>query len=123
MLPKKGRIFPRCEDRRQGKPSYAIAVGSALQQELGDSHQATKTVMRWTGAGERTVKNWFAGTSGPRGEHLLALVRHSDAIFDTFLRLAGREPVLTAVTLVGARRILVEMRDDIDALLNRTPEP
>jgi hypothetical protein len=55
--------------------------------------------------------------------HLLALVRHSDATFDTFLRLAGREPVVTAVTLMGARRILVEMRDDIDALLNRTPEP
>jgi hypothetical protein len=82
MLPKKGRIFPRGEDRRQREPNYAMAVGSALQQELGDSHQATKTVMRWTGAGERTVKNWFAGTSGPRGEHLLALVRHSDAIFD-----------------------------------------
>jgi hypothetical protein len=122
MLPKKGRIFPRGEDRQRREPSYATAVGGALRQELGDTHQATKTVMRWTGAGERTVKNWFAGTSGPRGEHLLAIVRHSDAVFDAVVRLAGREPVVAAIRLVGARKTLVEMRDIIEALLERTPE-
>jgi hypothetical protein len=77
MSPKKGRVFPRREHRRGEELSYAMAVGDALRQELGDTHQATKTVMRWTGVSERTVENWFAGTNGPRGEHLLVLVRYS----------------------------------------------
>ena len=44
--------------------TYPAAVAQALQHQLGGTHQAVKTVMRWTGAGERTVKNWFAGSSG-----------------------------------------------------------
>jgi hypothetical protein len=79
--------------------------------------------MRWTGASERTVKNWFAGTNGPRGEHLLVLARHSDAVFDTLLELGGREAVVAASTVIGARRMLVEMRDNIDEVLSRMSEP
>jgi hypothetical protein len=36
------------------------AIAAALVQELGTTHhQAAKTAMRWTGAHERTVKNWL----------------------------------------------------------------
>jgi hypothetical protein len=45
--------------------SYAAAVAHALTRQLGGTHQAVKTVMRWTGASERIVKNWFAGSCGP----------------------------------------------------------
>ena len=38
-----------------------------------ETHQAIKTVMKWTGAKERTVKNWFAGSNGTNGHHLAAL--------------------------------------------------
>ena len=66
MLPKKGNHFPTGTAGRKSKIGYAEAVAAALHAELGDSHQAIKTVMRWTGANERTVKNWFAGVMGPR---------------------------------------------------------
>ena len=74
MLPKKGIVFPNGENLG----AYPVAVAYALRNQLGTTHQAAKTVMRWTGAGERTVKNWFAGISGPSGQHLVALIRHSE---------------------------------------------
>ena len=46
--------------------------------------------MRWTDAGKRMVKAWLGGTSGPSGEHLVALMRHSDEVFGTVLRLSAR---------------------------------
>ena len=66
MLPKKGIVFPSAEDLGP----YSQAVAYALKCELGTTHQAAKIVMGWTGAGERTVKNWLAGVSGPSGDHL-----------------------------------------------------
>ena len=45
----------------------------------------------WTGANEKTVKNWFAGRYGPSGEHLAVLVRHSDEVLNAFLVMAGRD--------------------------------
>jgi len=62
----------------------------ALRDELGSTHRAIKTAMRWTGASERTVKYWIAGERGPSGEHLIALARHSDIIFRMVLMLADR---------------------------------
>jgi len=37
---------------------YADGIAKALHLELGGTHQAVKTMMRWTSANERTVKNW-----------------------------------------------------------------
>lgn len=96
---------------------YAKSIACALQDELGDTHQAVKTVMKWTGANERTVKNWVAGTNGPRGEHLLTLVRHSDAALDAFLRLAGRQRVAATSRLVEARNKLNELVGFIDRIM------
>ena len=73
MLPKKGKIFPNRDGRSHSEVHYATAIAAALREDLGSTHQATKTVMRWTGASERTVKNWLAAKSGPSGEHLVAL--------------------------------------------------
>jgi hypothetical protein len=86
MFPKTGRSFPGGENGGGRELDYARAVAKALRAELGDTHLAIKTVMRWTGASERTVKNWLAGTSGPCGMHLVALVRHSDATLESVLR-------------------------------------
>src|SRR5258708_19629472 len=99
MLPKKGKEFPKRDGKGGGGLSYAGAIAAALRAELGDTHQAVKTVMRWTGACERTVKNWFAGTRGPTGEHLLSLARHSNAVLEAFLRLSRREAWVPAVHL------------------------
>jgi hypothetical protein len=52
--------------------------------------------MCWTGARERTVKYWFSGERGARGDHLVALARHSDAVLYVVLALAGRHFVADA---------------------------
>ena len=69
---------------------YRAAIASALRDELGLTHRAVKTAMRWTGASERAVKYWIAGERGPSGEHLIALARHSDIVFHMVLLLADR---------------------------------
>jgi hypothetical protein len=97
--------------------SYAAAVAHALQRQLGGTHQAVKTVMRWTGASERTVKNWFAGSSGPRGQHLAVLARHSDEVLATFLALAGRPQTNVAIRLVDARNRIASALEEIDLLV------
>lgn len=70
--------------------AYRKAIADALRRELGPTHQAIKTVMRWTGASERTAKYWLSGERGPSGEHLILLAQHSDAALITILTMAGR---------------------------------
>ncbi|ARC89448.1 hypothetical protein [Rhodovulum sp. MB263] len=70
--------------------NYRAAMAMALQAELGSTHRAIKSAMRWTGASERTVKYWFAGERGPSGEHLVSLARHSDAVLTALLALSDR---------------------------------
>ena len=69
---------------------YAEALAAALRTEFGDTRSAAKTVMRCTGAGERTVKTWLGGVSGPNGEHLIRLICHSDVVFALVLARSGR---------------------------------
>jgi hypothetical protein len=116
MFTKTGNFFPT-------KAQYAASIALALRTELGNTHQATKTLMRWTNANEKTVKNWLAGTSGPRGEHLVALVQHSDQALAAFLGMAERPHAVTASELPLLRQKLQTAIDGIDALLRvgRTP--
>ena len=114
MFPKKGKSFPESiRTARQGL-NYVTVVAAGLRKELGDTHQAIKTIMKWTGANERTVKNWLAGRYGPNGEHLVHLLRHSDEVFDAFLRLAGREQAIAGENLVTVRDALAEALVKID---------
>lgn len=69
---------------------YRTAIAMALHVELGSTHRAIKSAMRWTGASERTVKYWFQGERGPSGEHLVSLARHSEAVLIVLLALADR---------------------------------
>jgi len=69
---------------------YRRALAMALHAELGSTHRAIKSAMRWTGASERTVKYWFQGERGPSGEHLVSLARHSEAVLIVLLVLADR---------------------------------
>ena len=84
IVPKTGTIVHLEAD----VADYRSAI--ALRDELGLTHRAVKTAMRWTGASERTVKYWIAGERGPSGEHLIALARHSDIVFHMVLMLADR---------------------------------
>jgi hypothetical protein len=108
LLPKKGKVLHRPDRDGGADINYASAIAAALRRELGMTHQAVKMAMRWTGASERTVKYWLAGTGGPSGEHLIALARHSDAILEVLLRRAGRPNYATALRIMDAHQKLEE---------------
>ncbi|WP_225421510.1 hypothetical protein [Sphingomonas parva] len=95
-----------------------MAIADALRTELGESHRATKTLMRWTGASDRTAKNWLTGSFGPSGEHLLMLARESDSVLATVLALAGRHQHLVGAELLRIRQSLLSALELIDRLLN-----
>lgn len=104
-FPKEGKVFPRAIE----EAAYAFAIAGALRSGVGDTHQAVKTVARWTGANERTVKNWLSGACGPSGAHLLRLIQSSDEVLEVVLRVAGREQVIAANKLAIARDKLAEI--------------
>ena len=111
-VPKKGKVFPkkgRVLHSQTESERYAVVIAAALRQDVGGTHRAIKTVVRWTGANERTVKYWLAGTSGPKGEHLVALAHHSDAVHEAFMRLAAREQAMAVGKVVDARNMLLQV--------------
>ncbi|GBQ56954.1 hypothetical protein AA16373_0872 [Komagataeibacter swingsii DSM 16373] len=89
----------------------------ALRGELGSSHRAIKTVMGWTGASERSAKNWLNGTHGPGGWHLILLARQSEAVIATVLRLAERDQLVPGVRLRGVQALLVQAATEIGDVL------
>ena len=101
--------MPHVSGSRTRGVTYATMVSAALRKDLGKTHRAAKTVMHWTGASERTVKHWFAGTRGPSGEHLMTLVRHSDPVLVAFLLMAGREHRVSRDKLIEVRGKLNEV--------------
>ena len=109
VVPKTGTVVHPAHKSARRNVEYARVVSAGLRAELGKTHRATKTVMRWTGASERTVKTWFAATRGPSGEHLVTLVRHSDAVLDSFLRLSARERAPADQTVAVIRARLIEL--------------
>ncbi len=86
VVPKMGTTVHLAADQT----IYRKAIADALRRELGPTHQAIKTAMRWTGASERTAKYWLSGERGPSGEHLILLAQHSDAVLITILTMAER---------------------------------
>ena len=120
MFPKKCKVFPGANGTGHLGLDYVAAVAAALRESVGDTHQAIKIVMRWTGADERTIKNWFTGANGPSGAHLVALFRHSDAVLDACLRLAGRERVIANGKLMETGKKLRELLALIDHVAGDT---
>ena len=90
LLPKEGTLLHRGSGNGSSGVNYPAEIARALRGELGRTRGATKTVMHWTGASERSVKNWFAGAKGPSGEHLLLLARHSDAVWSAVILITRR---------------------------------
>jgi hypothetical protein len=113
-FPKRGKFFPKKNrddgnGRQEPDKVYAAEIATALRRSLGDSGAGAKVVASWTGANEKTVKNWFAGRYGPSGVHLVSLVRHSDEALGTFLALAGRQDLMVAVKLATAERAIEDL--------------
>ena len=108
-FPKRGKFFPKkptatVKAAGRGSPerTFAEEIAAVLREDLGSSRAAVKTLVDWTGANERTVKNWMAGRYGPSGPHLIMLMRRSDAVVVLVLKLADRRDCDAAViSLIG----------------------
>jgi hypothetical protein len=69
-FPKKGKSFPKRSggggsDFSLDDHAFAMKIASALTSELKDRNSRVKLVAGWTGAHERTVKNWILGRYAP----------------------------------------------------------
>ena len=113
-LHQKGRTLHASSGGGGGEDAYAAALAAALRSELGGMRAAAKTLMRWTGAGERTAKAWLAGSSGPNGDHLISLLRHSDTVLATLLQMSGRAVGTGRDDLALARRHLLDALAALD---------
>jgi len=116
--PVSGKTFPRASGRVAASDGseFRAVIAETLRDTFGGTRMSVKTVMAYTGAGERTVKNWFEGKNGPNGENLVELVRHSDEVLEALLLMAGREDILAGKLLVDGRDKLIEMLEIIDQL-------
>lgn len=125
-FPKKGKFFPR-ESRYNGEAGqpanggFVEEISAALKRSLGDGRASVKTVAAWTGANEKTVKNWLSGTYGPSGAHLVALARHSDEVLFTFLAMAGREDLMVAIKLAVAEQAVEALLEAVRQLSREEP--
>jgi hypothetical protein len=122
-FPKKGNSFPKrdgdggsnfnLDDR-----AFAMKIALALKLELKNRNSRAKLVAGWTGASERTVKNWILGRYAPCGRHLVVLAQHSDQVLNVILSMADRRDLLLARTVGDLRRKVFEL-----AALMREPDP
>lgn len=116
MLHKKGNSFHRECEGRVSASEYRHAISTALTQELGGAGSAAKVAISWTGASERTAKNWISGSCGPTAEHLIEMIRHSDNMLAVVLELAGRGEAMTAERLKRVRKELEGILSNLDAI-------
>jgi hypothetical protein len=118
IRPASGKTFTRSSGTVADYDGYSFTavITQTLRATFGGTRMSVKTVMAYTGAGERTVKNWFEGKNCPNGKNLVELVRHSDEILEVLLWMAGREDILAGKLLVDAHDKLVEMLEIIDQL-------
>ena len=116
MFPKTGNTFQNAGNKSNSQIEYRDAIWGALNGELGGTHQAAKTTMRWTGVSERTARNWISGTHAPAGEHLVELMRNSDAVLSAVLILAGRREAHAFARLDLVRAELQALLKAIDRI-------
>ncbi len=79
--------------------SFPEIIAAAMRSEWGSSPSARKQVGLLTCANERAVRNWFEGRNGPSGANLVALIKHSDAVFEAVLALSARRQNLPLIQI------------------------
>jgi hypothetical protein len=122
---KKGNSFPRYR-RRSGpdgggggpphQVKFAAEIALALEKMLRGGTVRIKTVAGWTGANERTVKNWVSGRYGPCGTHLIVLMQHSDEVIESVLSMVGLDDLRLAEKLITMEQHMQELASMIRAL-------
>lgn len=101
MIPKTGSRLPN-GPARVSERDYIQAISGALRGELGTTGAATKMVMRWTGASERTARTWMTGAAGPSGHYLMSLAHESDAVIAAILSMTSRPDLALGADLYAA---------------------
>lgn len=81
---------------------YAELIAKALKAEHGDTHRSVKTIMNWTDASERSVKNWLSGESGPSGYFLMRLFVKSATVRALVLELIVDASAQSSASSVAA---------------------
>lgn len=94
----------------------AQLIGSALQEDLGGTRQATKTVMRWTHVSDHTARSWLNGQTSPSSLHLLELASRSDTVMAAILRATGHSGLELAHDLAAVEITLENALADVRAL-------
>jgi len=124
-FPKKGNSFPKSGDPNNsnngggssdGTINFVLQIASALERTLRDRKTRIKTVAGWTGANERTVKNWLSGQYGPCGAHLVGLIQHSDEVLNAVLSMARRHDLVFAQKLNDVEQRLLELMSTVKEL-------
>src|SRR6202158_3165378 len=129
-FPKKGKSFPKSGDPSNsngdgvsldGTINFALENASALERTLRDRNMRIKTIAGWTGANERTVKNWLSGQYGPCGAHLVVLIQHSDEVLNAVLSMARRHDLVVAQKLGDLEQRMLELMSALQELRSRGP--
>ncbi|CAI9418890.1 hypothetical protein ANOBCDAF_04406 [Pleomorphomonas sp. T1.2MG-36] len=102
-FPKSGNMLPSQRHGKPRKPSFARLVSTALRASLKGQSSKVKTVALWTGANERTVKNWLSGERAPSGDHFLGLAANCPAVLAAFLAAIQRNDCLVMADIEEAR--------------------
>lgn len=100
-----GKDFP-IDPGADTSATFAVIVADALRRDFGTSPAKVKHIARLTGTNVRTVQNWIYARNGPSGAGLVVLMRHSDAVMDAVLSLAGRPEIREQAKLGQAMRHL-----------------
>jgi hypothetical protein len=122
MLPKSGRKLPKMRSA-PSEADYIEQISRALRQELGGTGAAVKTVMRWTGASDRSARTWINGLGSPSGYHLLRLARECDAVFEVVLDLTDRQEAKLGVDLHAAEVAIARAMGAFETLRRQRSTP
>jgi len=114
MFPKTGTFLPG--GGVVSEQDYARQIRQALREELGGSRTAAKSIMRWTGASNRTARNWLNGAASPSGYHLVCLARESDAVLGVLLSLSGRCELALSVDIRAVELALARASGALERL-------
>lgn len=120
MFPKSGRKLPNWRSRPSAE-DYAVEIGAALRRELGTAGGAAKTIMKWTGASDRSARNWLNGLGGPTGWHLILLARESGEVMESVLAMTNRDRLMLSSDMHALRLALIKVTASLDGLLEGAP--
>ena len=100
MVPKSGARLPKLQFSLSDS-QLAMLIGAALQEQLGGTHRAGKTIMAWTGVSDHTARAWLHGRKSPSGAHLLALAANSPAVMSAVLHVTGHDSAALEIDLAA----------------------